>query len=73
VEKPKFPVIDDTSPDADAYRMYYRFLETDDEYFDCASGHHRQGFWMIYGVFLPDDVLEKIYNKNASRIFFDKP
>ena len=60
----------DTAPDRDAYRMYYRFLETDDEYFDCASGHHRQGFWMIYGLFLPDDVLKKIYHENAERIFF---
>jgi hypothetical protein len=25
---------------------------------------------MIYGLFLPDDVLEKIYLKNAERIFF---
>jgi predicted TIM-barrel fold metal-dependent hydrolase len=62
----------DTTPDRDAYRMYYRFLETDDEYFDCASGHHRQGFWMIYGLYLPKDVLEKIYHKNAERIFFVK-
>jgi predicted TIM-barrel fold metal-dependent hydrolase len=60
----------DTAPDRDAYRMYYRFLETDDEYFDCAGGHHRQGFWMIYGLFLPKDVLEKIYHKNAERLFF---
>ncbi len=60
----------DTEPDRDAYWMYYRFLETDDEYFDCASGHHRQGFWMIYGLFLPEDVLQKIYHKNAERIFF---
>ncbi len=60
----------DTAPDREAYRMYYRFLETDDEYFDCASGHHRQGFWMIYGLFLPDDVLKKIYHENAERIFF---
>ncbi|GAI38335.1 unnamed protein product, partial [marine sediment metagenome] len=50
--------------------MYYRFLETDDEYFDCAAGHHQQGFWMIYGLFLPEDVLKKIYHKNAERIFF---
>jgi hypothetical protein len=50
--------------------MYYRFLETDDEYFDCAQGHHRQGFWMIYGLFLPQDVLEKLYNQNARRLFF---
>jgi len=63
----------DTTPRRDAYRMYYRFLETDDEYFDCAGGHQRQGFWMIYGVFLPDDVLEKVYRKNAERIFFGRP
>ena len=39
----------DTVPSREAYRIYYRFLETDDEYFDPAGGHHRQGFWMIYG------------------------
>lgn len=58
----------DTNPNRDAYRMYYRFLETDDEYFDPAGGHHRQGFWMIYGVFLPRDVLEKLYLKNAEKL-----
>ncbi len=58
----------DTTPKADAYQLYYRFLETDDEYFDTAESHHRQGFWMIYGVFLPDDVLEKIYRTNAIRL-----
>jgi len=63
----------DTTPRRDAYRIYYRFLETDDEYFDCAGGHQRQGFWMIYGLFLPEDVLEKIYHKNAERIFFGRP
>ena len=60
----------DTTPRRDAYRMYYRFLETDDEYFDCAGGHQRQGFWMIYGIFLPKAVLEKIYRTNAERLFF---
>jgi predicted TIM-barrel fold metal-dependent hydrolase len=60
----------DTSPNQQAYRMYYRFLESDDEYFDPAGGHHRQGFWMIYGVFLPKDVLEKLYYKNAERLLF---
>ena len=60
----------DTTPDRQAYRLYYRFLETDDEYFDPARGHHRQGFWMIYGVFLPKEVLEKIYFKNAERLLF---
>jgi predicted TIM-barrel fold metal-dependent hydrolase len=58
----------DTTPQTDAYRLYYRFLETDDEYFDTAQSHHRQGFWMVYGVFLPRDVLEKLYRKNAERV-----
>jgi predicted TIM-barrel fold metal-dependent hydrolase len=58
----------DTPPIAEAYRVYYRFLETDDEYIDPSAGHHLQGRWMIYGVYLPDDVLEKIYNKNALKI-----
>ncbi|MFC1483632.1 amidohydrolase family protein [Candidatus Neomarinimicrobiota bacterium] len=58
----------DTDPNAEAYRIYYRFLETDDEYFDPSGGHHLQGRWMIYGVYLPDEVLEKIYNKNALKI-----
>jgi len=59
----------DTQPNAEAYRIYYRFLETDDEYFDPAGGHHIQGRWMIYGVNLPDEALEKIYNRNALKIF----
>jgi predicted TIM-barrel fold metal-dependent hydrolase len=60
----------DTTPKRDAYRVYYRFLETDDEYFDCSASHHRQGFWNIYGIFLPPEVLEKVYHKNAERILF---
>jgi predicted TIM-barrel fold metal-dependent hydrolase len=60
----------DTTPKRDAYRIYYRFLETEDEYFDCAASHHRQGFWNIYGINLPAEVLEKIYRTNAERILF---
>jgi len=58
----------DTPPSADSYRVYYRFLETDDEYFDPNPAHPYQGRWMVYGLFLPDQVLEKIYNKNALKI-----
>ena len=43
----------DTTPRREAFRIYYRFLETDDEYFDCSASHHRQGFWNIYGIYLP--------------------
>jgi predicted TIM-barrel fold metal-dependent hydrolase len=58
----------DTPPRRDAFRIYYRFLETDDEYFDCSASHHLQGFWNIYGIYLPPDVLEKVYHKNAERV-----
>jgi predicted TIM-barrel fold metal-dependent hydrolase len=58
----------DTAPRREAFRIYYRFLETDDEYFDCAASHHLQGFWMIYGIHLPPDVLQKVYQTNAERI-----
>lgn len=58
----------DTTPRREAYRIYYRFLETDDEYFNCAESHHLQGFWNIYGIFLPPEVLEKVYRKNAERL-----
>ena len=60
----------DTPPNRSAYRMYFRFLQTDDESFDPTAGHHRQGFWMIYGVFLPDEVLSKLYRDNARKILF---
>ncbi|HQG45913.1 MAG TPA: amidohydrolase family protein, partial [bacterium] len=55
----------DTPCNAEAYRLYFRFLETDDEYIDPTPAHKLQGRWMIYGLYLPDEVLEKIYNKNA--------
>jgi hypothetical protein len=60
----------DTPPRREAYRIYYRFLETDDEYFDCSASHHRQGFWNIYGIYLPPEVLDKVYRRNAERILF---
>jgi predicted TIM-barrel fold metal-dependent hydrolase len=60
----------DTPPRRDAYRVYYRFLETDDEYFDCSASHHRQGFWNIYGIYLPPQILEKVYRTNAERVLF---
>ena len=52
-------------------RLYYhwRFLETEDEYFPYAENPFPpQGFWRIYGVYLPDEVLEKIYFRNALRL-----
>jgi len=52
-----------------SYRLHYRFLETDDEYFDYSfEPVPPQGRWRIYGLALPDDVLEKIYYRNAERV-----
>lgn len=59
----------DASPKLDAYRLYYRFLETDDEYFNYSLAPvPRQGRWYIYGLFLPDDVLRRVYYQNAERV-----
>ena len=58
----------DTPPNAKAYSLYYRFLETKDEYIAPTEAHHLQGRWHIYGLHLPDEVLEKVYYKNALRV-----
>jgi predicted TIM-barrel fold metal-dependent hydrolase len=58
----------DSEPEEAMYSNYFRWLETDDEYFPY-SGYPGQGRWEIYGMGLPDAVLEKVYNKNAKKIF----
>jgi predicted TIM-barrel fold metal-dependent hydrolase len=59
----------DVGADAEVYRRYYRFLETDDEYFNYGLEEiPDQGRWYIYGLHLPDDVLEKVYYRNAERV-----
>jgi predicted TIM-barrel fold metal-dependent hydrolase len=58
----------DLVPEEAMYRLYFRFLETDDEYFEYPSHASRQGRWNIYGLFLPDDVLKKVYRENALRL-----
>jgi len=51
------------------YEIYYRFLETDDEYFDYAPAKiPPQGRWRIYGIHLPDTILRKVYYENAARL-----
>jgi hypothetical protein len=50
------------------YRLFYRFLETADEYFEYPSHASRQGRWEICGMYLPDDVLRKVYRENALRL-----
>ena len=45
------------------YHVYFRTLETDDDYFPYYRRRH--AFWRIYGLDLPDEVLKKLYYKNA--------
>ena len=48
---------------------HWRFLETFDEYFPYEDNPFPpQGFWNIYGIGLPDDVLKKVYHENAERL-----
>ena len=48
------------------YHTYFRVLETADEYFDYYRRRH--AFWQMYGMDLPDEVLKKLYYKNALRL-----
>ncbi len=48
---------------------YWRFLETRDQSFPYSEKQPPpQGFWAIYGIELPTEVLKKIYHGNALRI-----
>jgi predicted TIM-barrel fold metal-dependent hydrolase len=59
----------DFAPNPDYYRIFYRFLETADEYFNYDLGEiPGQGRWQIYGLDLPEQVLELVYTRNALRI-----
>ncbi len=51
------------------FHTYFRVLESDDEYFDYFRKRH--AFWKMYGINLPDEVLRKVYYKNALRIIPD--
>lgn len=48
------------------YYTYFRVLETDDEYFPYYKKYH--AYWKMYGLNLDDEVLKKIYYKNALNI-----
>ena len=51
------------------YEIYFRFLETEDEYFDYAPAPvPPQGRWRIYGLGLPEPILRKVYYENAERL-----
>lgn len=48
------------------YYVYFRVLETADEYFEYYRKRH--AFWRMYGMNLPDEVLRKVYYKNALEV-----
>jgi len=48
------------------FPTYFRVLESDDEYFPYHKKYH--AFWPMYGLDLSDEVLKKVYYKNALRI-----
>jgi len=50
----------------DEFPYYWRTFETADEYFDYYRDYH--AFWKLYGLALPDDVLKKLYYKNALKL-----
>jgi predicted TIM-barrel fold metal-dependent hydrolase len=51
------------------YEIYFRFLETEDEYFDYAPAKiPPQGRWRIYGINLSDTILRKVYYENSARL-----
>lgn len=51
----------------DEYQTYFRVLETADEYFPYHKKYH--AFWPMYGMDLPDNILKKVYYKNALKLF----
>lgn len=48
------------------YYTYFRVLETADEYFPYYKRYH--AFWRMYGLDLDDEVLKKLYYKNALKV-----
>jgi predicted TIM-barrel fold metal-dependent hydrolase len=58
------------APSPEAYRVYWRFLETDDECFAYAPGEEipPQGRWDISALDLPPTLLPALYAGNARRL-----
>lgn len=48
------------------YTYYFRVFETRDDYIEYYRRRH--AFWRMYGLYLPDEVLKKVYYKNALRL-----
>ena len=48
------------------YPYYFRVFETNDEYFDYYRDYHAS--WKLYGMGLSDEVLKKLYFRNALKV-----
>jgi predicted TIM-barrel fold metal-dependent hydrolase len=48
------------------YTYYFRVMETRDDYIEYYRRRH--AFWRLYGLYLPDEVLKKVYYKNALQL-----
>jgi len=55
----------DMTPEPAMYRTFFRFLETADEYFQYDAD---DPLTRIYGLNLPDEVLEKVYQRNIKKL-----
>ncbi len=60
----------DVCGDPEENAIYYRFLETEDEYFSYRPDpdDYINGRWRIYGLGLSDDLLRAVYSENARRV-----
>ncbi|NLJ41558.1 MAG: amidohydrolase family protein [Clostridiales bacterium] len=55
--------------DVERYPIYFRFLETYDEYFSYRTDKGVPlGDWNIYGIGLDDTTLQKVYRDNAKKL-----
>ncbi len=64
----------DGNPSEEAYGEYFRFMETQDEYFDYPKyKRYNAGRWKIYGLNLPYDVLRQVYYNNAAKLLHMPP
>jgi predicted TIM-barrel fold metal-dependent hydrolase len=50
----------------DEYKTYFRVLESEDKYFPYHKKYH--AFWKMYVIGLSDEILKKVYYKNALKI-----
>ena len=61
----------DMGMDKNMYQVVFRILESADEHF--YEIHQFNYHWPLYGLYLPKDILRKLYATNAEKILFSTP